>query len=161
LSDVITTLDILIDGLSKKKKAMVEILEYTKAQEKLLAEDDVNLKTFNNVMKNKQFRIDAIKQIDDGFEPTYERIRGHLENNSDLYRNYINQMKELIKEIGDISIKIQVLEQQNHSRFLNVTKGLKGDVKNFRTSKKAVTSYYDTYNKQQESVRKNFYDRKK
>lgn len=161
MSEVITTINLLIDGLDKKKKSLVEILDYTKAQEELLKADDFDLKTFNNIMKNKQFRIDTVKQIDDGFKPGYERIKVHLEKNPELYRDYINKMKDLIKDLGDLNVSIQVLEEKNHTRFKVVTSGLKGEVKSFRKNKKTVSNYYNNYNKQQESVRQNLYDSKK
>lgn len=126
-----------------------------------MKEEDFDMKTFNNIMKNKQFRIDTVKQIDDGFRPGYERVRVHLEKNPDLYREYISQMQDLIKEIGDLNISIQVLEEKNHTRFKVVTAGKKKEVKSFRKNKKTVTGYYNNFNKQQESVRQNLYDSKK
>ena len=161
MSDVITTISLLMDGLEKKKKSLSEILDYTKSQEELLNAQDFDLKTFNNIMKNKQFRIDTVKQIDDGFQPGYERIRTHLEKNPDLYKEYINNMKDLIKVIGELNISIQVLEEKNHNQFKIVTSDLKGEVKNFRKNKKSVSNYYSNYNKQHETVRKNLYDSKK
>lgn len=161
MSEVITTLTLLIEGLDKKKKALQEIVEYTKAQEKLLKEDELNMKTFNNIMKNKQYRIDKVKKIDEGFQPSYERIRVKLEKNPELYREYINAMKERIKVIGDLNVSVQVLEEQNHVKFLAKSKGIKNEVKTFRTSKKAVAGYYNNFTKQQEAGRKNFYDAKK
>ncbi len=161
MGDVIATLTLLIDGLDKKRKSLEEISEYTKAQEKILKSDDFDLKTFNNIMKNKQFRIDTIKQIDEGFQPTYERIRSYIEKTPELYRELINIMQEKIKLIGDLNISIQVLEEQNYNKFKAISGTLKNEVKAFRTNKKTVTNYYSNYNKQQESVRKNLYDSKK
>jgi len=161
MSDVITTLSLLEEGLDKKKKSLDEILEYTKSQEELFKEEPFDLKVFNNIMKNKQFRIDTVKQIDDGFKPSYERVRGYLDKNPDLYRDHINHMKASIKVIGDLNISIQVLEEQNYNKFKMIAGTLKDEVKTFRTSKKTVTSYYNTYNKQKESVRDNFFDSKK
>jgi len=161
MSDVMTTLSLLSEGLEKKKKSLGEILEYTKSQEQLLAEEEFNLKAFNNIMKNKQFRIDNVKQIDDGFRPSYERIRGRMEKTPDLYSQQINVMKDRIKAIGDLNVQIQVLEEKNFNKFKMISGTLKDEVKTFRTSKKAVNKYYKNYNKQHESVRENFFDSKK
>jgi len=161
MSDVMTTLSLLTEGLEKKKKSLGEILEYTKSQEKLLKEEVFDLKTFNNIMKNKQFRIDNVKQIDDGFRPSYERVRGHIEKTPELYRDQINQMKNSIKLIGDLNVEIQVLEEKNFNRYKVIAGTLKEDVKTFRTNKKTVNNYYQNYNKQHESVRENFFDSKK
>jgi len=161
MNDVITTLTLLTEGLEKKKVKLAEIYDYTLAQDELLKADEFDLKSFNNIIKNKQFRIDTVVQIDEGFQPTYERVRTFLEKNPDIYREYIEAMKRSIKEIGELSIQIQVLEEKNYNRFKVVSSLMKDEVKTFRTNKKAVTNYYETYNKQQGSVRDNFFDSKK
>ncbi len=162
MNDVTTTLDILITGLKKKKKNLLEIIDYTKQQDALLKDKEhLDLRRFNNIIKNKQFRIDAILQVDQGFEPTYERIRHYLERSPELYRNQINQMQQLIKEIGALNVEIRVQEERNNERFKVVSKGMRDEVKSFRTNKKAVTNYYKTYNKQQASIRDSFFDSKK
>lgn len=162
MSDVTTTLDILITGLKKKKNNLVEIVDYTKQQDALLKDKEhFDLRKFNNIIKNKQFRIDAVLQVDQGFEPTYERVRRYLEHSPELYRDQINQMQQLIKEIGELNVEIRVQEERNNDRFNVVSKGMRDEVKTFRTNKKAVTNYYKTYNKQQASVRDPFFDSKK
>jgi hypothetical protein len=161
MNDVITTLNLLTEGLDKKKAKLVEIFDYTKAQEELLKEEDFDLKSFNNIIKNKQFRIDTVIQIDDGFQPTYERVQAFLEKNPEIYRTYIESMKSSIREISELGIQIQVLEEKNYNRFKVVSSLLKEEVKAFRTNKKAVTNYYETYNKQQGTLRDNFFDSKK
>lgn len=161
MNDVITLLNILTDGLEKKKSKLTEIYDYTKNQDLLLQTEPFDMKGFNNIIKNKQFRIDTVIQIDEGFQPTYERVSGFLEKNPEIYRDYIELMKTLIKEIGELGIQIQVLEEKNYNRFKVISKLMKEEVKTFRTNKKAVTNYYDTYNKQQGTVRDNFFDSKK
>lgn len=161
MNDVITTLNLLIEGLDKKKTKLIEIFDYTKAQEELLKEEEFDLKSFNNIIKNKQFRIDTVIQIDEGFQPAYERVKVFLEKNPEIYRTYIESMKVSIREIGELGIQIQVLEEKNYNRFKVVSNLMKEEVKTFRTNKKAVTNYYETYNKQQGTFRDNFFDSKK
>lgn len=161
MNDVITTLNLLTESLQKKKEKLVEIFNYTKKQDELLKEDLFDLKSFNNIIKNKQFRIDTVIQIDEGFQPTYERIRVFLEKNPEIYREYIESMKASIKDIGELGIQIQALEEKNYNRFKVASNLMKDEVKSFRTNKKAVTNYYETYNKQQVTLRDNFFDSKK
>lgn len=161
MNDVITLLNILTDGLEKKKEKLKEIYDYTKNQDQLLQTEPFDMKGFNNIIKNKQFRIDTIIQIDEGFQPAYERVRAFLDKNPEIYRSYIESMKSLIKEIGELGILIQALEEKNYNRFKVVSSLMKEEVKTFRTNKKAVTNYYETYNKQQGTVRDNFFDSKK
>lgn len=136
MSDVIITLNMLIDGLENKKELLDEILNYTKIQENLLLAEEFNLKSFNNIMKNKQVRIDGVMRVDQGFQPLYERIRSHIEKSPELYKEYITKLQRIIKITSDLNVEIQVIEQNNHMKFKQVSKGLRGSVKQFRSQKK-------------------------
>lgn len=161
MGDVTTNLQILLDALKKKEKDLNELLELTKEQEKLLKEEEFNFQGFENIMRNKQFRIDDIIKIDQGFQPTYERIRSRLQQNPQLYQEAVRELQEHIRIVGELGIEVQVLETKNQTAFMNLSSRMKQDVKGFRTSKKAVTNYYSTFNKQQEAGRNQFFDSKK
>ena len=161
MSDVFTNLQLLIDALKKKEKNLSELLELTKEQEKLLKEEEFNFQGFENIMRNKQIRIDEVVRMDEGFQPTYERVRSRLQQHSELYKDQIRELQEGIRKVGELGIQVQTLEAKNQAVFMNLSNRLKQDVKGFRTSKKAVTNYYSTYNKQQEAGRDQFFDSKK
>jgi len=161
MSEVIVTIDLLTDGLRQKLKNLQEVLNYTIAQEKILDETPFNMKGFNNIINSKQYRIDSIKMIDDGFQPTYEKVSGIILNNPELYREQILLMKELIKQISELEIDVKVHEERNKNKFIAVTGKLKQNVKSFRNSKKTVTNYYNNLKKQNEVARENFFDSKK
>jgi len=162
MSDVFTTLDILITGLKKRRDTIKRIFDYTREQEMLLkTNDSFDLRKFNNILQNKQVHINILQELDAGFQPAYERIRTRLEKNTSLYAEQIKQMQDLIREIGELGLEIQVLEERNNRQFKEVTGNIKADVKSFRTNKKSVTNYYKNYNKQQESVRDRFFDSQK
>lgn len=154
-------LQILIESLVKKIGYMQEINQYTKEQERLLKEEEVNYKQFNNIMQNKQVRIDKIVELDDGFEPAYERVRGALNTQPKLYKEEISKMKELIKEISDLGVEIQVLERRNKMQFDTKTISSKNKVKTYRRNKTAVTNYYDSIKKQNKDDNSYFFDSKK
>lgn len=161
MSQIQTNLSILIDALKLKKHYLIEIKEYSEHQAKVLAADEFDEDMFKNIMDNKQIRIDRIVEIDDGFPVSYERVRNALAAQPTLYKEQVNQMQLLIKEIGTLAIEIQVIEQRNKNRFDQVSQNSKTKVKEFRTNKKAATNYYNSLNKQTNSDGSHFFDSKK
>lgn len=140
---------------------MKEIKQYTKEQERLLNEDEFNYKLFNNIMDNKQIRIDKIVEIDDGFVPMFERVKGILNSQPKLYQQEIKKMQQLIQRISDISVNIQASEQKNKLLFDNKIVAYKKQVKIYRNNKSVVTNYYDNIKKQNKSNGSVFFDSKK
>ncbi len=161
MNNIIATLELLLDGLEKKEEYLKDLLRYSKKQEEVLNAKEFDLNTFNNIIKNKQIRINNIQSIDDGFNQEYERIKQIIENNPDLYKEYILKLKKCVKSISELGIEITVVEHRNNDKFKRVSLTMKNEIKSFRTNKKAVINYYSTYQKQQKSIQKGFFDSKK
>ena len=133
MSDVFTNLQLLIDALKKKEKNLSELLDLSKEQEKLLKEEEFNFQGFENIMRNKQIRIDEVVRIDEGFQPTYERVKSRLQQHPELYKDQIRELQEGIRKVGELGIQVQTLEAKNQGAFMNLSNRLKQDVKGFRT----------------------------
>jgi adenylate kinase family enzyme len=161
MNDIKINLKVLIESLERKIIALKEIAYYTKKQEDLLRAEELDFRAFKNIMKNKQVRIDKISQLDEGFKPAYERIQGALNSQKDLYREEIEQMKTLVKEIGELSVAVQVLEGRNKQKFDMKASMVKSKMKDFRQSKQVVASYYDNIKKQKKADQSYFFDTKK
>jgi len=161
VQEVIATLELLIQGLSTKRKRLQSIHELTKAQQALLVQETFDMKSFNKLLKKKQEDINQVVQIDEGFAETYKRIQKQIMKHPKMYAEYIRSMQSELKIISDLSIEITVLEERNNLKFKEVSKGMKEYIRSFRTNKKSVTNYYKNYNKQQESVRDRFFDSQK
>jgi len=161
MNEVRVQVDLLVDTLTKKKQLLTEIRKYTVDQKALLAIEDFDLRAFNNIMSNKQVRIDMLAKLDDGFEVAFERVRNVLSTQPDIYREAILSMKSLIKEVSDLGIDIQVQEERNRINFESKSKGLKSEVKSFRTHKSAMKKYQNTYNSQKKAGEPHFFDSKK
>ena len=161
MQEVITTLEILDQGLISKKKSLESILMYTEKQQNILFEEMFDMKAFNTLIKKKQVDINKINQIDDGFIESYKRIQKYIEKHPEMYRKYTQSMQKSLKEISDLSIAITVLEEKNNIKFKDVSKNTKEYIRSFRANKKTVTNYYKNYNKQHESVRDRFFDSQK
>ena len=161
MSEVRVQVDLLVDTLTKKKQLLTEIRKYTIDQKAILSIEDFDLRAFNNIMSNKQVRIELLSKLDAGFEATFERVRNVLSTQPDIYRESILAMKTLIKEVNDIGIEIQVQEERNRSNFDAKSKGLKSEVKSLRTHKSAMKKYQNTYNSQRKADAPHFFDSKK
>lgn len=161
MSDIIVQIDLMVESLEKKKLFLEEILRYTKEQATLLTKEELDLRSFNNIMKNKQVRIDKLIQLDQGFESLFERIRTTITNQPDIYKEAIQQMQSLIKETTDLGVEIQVQEERNKIQFDAKSKNVKGEVKAFRHHKSAMKKYQNNYNKQQKADSPHFFDSKK
>ena len=161
MGDMHVQVDILLDALERKKALLEEILEFTKEQSDLLAKEDLNTSSFNNIMSNKQVRIDKLIQIDEGFESAFDRIKSTLKSQPSLYKEAIGKMKQHITDVSDLGVEIQVTEMRNKQRFDLKSQNIKGDVKNFRNQKSAVSSYHNNYNKQKKADQPHFFDSKK
>lgn len=161
MSEIRIQVDLLVDTLSKKKTLLSEILKLTNDQKVLLTEEELNMKAFNNIMSNKQVRIDLLAQLDDGFQSSFERVQPVLTTQPDIYKEAIAAMKELIKEVTDLGIEIQVQEERNRRNFHTKAQGLKSEVKKFRTHKTAMKKYQNVYSNKSAADAPHFFDSKK
>lgn len=161
MSEVGVQVKILVDTLEKKKQLLTEIDNYTKEQANILSAPDLDLRAFNNIMSNKQVRIDLLMRIDDGFEATFDRVKTVLTTQPGIYKEAILKMKTLIKEVNDLGVSIQVQEQRNKLTFDTKTKSMKSEVKNFRNHKSAMNVYQNNYAKMKKADQPQFFDSKK
>lgn len=157
MSDVQLQIEILVESLENKRRILEEILVYTKEQAVLLSKETLDLRSFNNIMKNKQIRIEKLLQIDEGFEQLFQRVRGPLNSQSELYKDLILKMKELIKFTTDLGVSIQVQEERNKQQFNRKSSATKSEAKTLRSHK----SVMNKYNNQKQVGKPHFFDSKK
>lgn len=133
---------ILIDSLKDKKECLEKLIETNRQFEKIASEDELNQDAFDENMGKKIKYIKCLDELDDGFTMVYNRVKEVLDGNRDTYKEEIGMLKELIKDITDLTVKLQVLEQSNRELFEKRMGSSAGKIKIARTSNKAATSYY-------------------
>lgn len=133
---------ILIDSLKDKKECLENLIETNRQFEKIASEDELNQDAFDDNMRKKTKYIKCLDELDDGFTMVYNRVREAIDGNRDSYKEEIGMLKELIKDITDLTVKLQVLEQSNRELFEKRMGSSAGRIKIARTSNKAATSYY-------------------
>jgi len=161
MGDIQLQIEILVESLENKQRLLEEILSYTKEQAELLAKETLDLRSFNNIMKNKQIRIEKLVQIDDGFEQLFNRVRGPITAQPNLYKELIKRMKTLIQVISDLGVDIQVQEERNKQQFNRKNHSVKGEAKTLRSHKSAMDTYQTNYNNHKQVGQPHFFDSKK
>ncbi len=141
MEDTLITLEIMIRSLERKKVLLEELKTYTKKQSELLMNDKLDYPLFNNIIENKQARIDELATIDAGFVPTYERIANVVKTNKHLYKDEIKTLKALIRDISDMQVDITMAEGRNKKMFTEKISQMQSGARTFRTHNDAYKKY--------------------
>ncbi len=138
---------ILIDSLKKKKEILLRIAELTKEQEKLIAENKLDLEPFAKVVEQKGECIDTLNNLDSGFQKIYDRVKPVIEKSADAFKPQIEELKQLVSEVMQLSVSIQAREDANKTLVMNHFAKLKKEIYNVKNGRKIAQSYYNTMNK--------------
>lgn len=142
MKDGIIYTHILIESLKKKKTALEKILECTKKQEEVLAKEHFEEDAFEQLIEKKQEYIDIINKLDEGFELTFERVKTELGEQREMFKNEISSLQELIRQVTDVSTKIQIIEKRNKITFEKQMNQRREKIKTARLSSQSVSKYY-------------------
>ena len=104
---------VLQQGLIKKVSLLDQIIVKNTLQKQLLSDPELDPDVLEENLNQKAELVDALVELDKGFEQVYERIREELSKNRMEYRTEIATMKEYITQITEKSTQIQVQEQRN------------------------------------------------
>ena len=140
---------IMVESLSKKINILEKLLEYTKEQELLLAEDEFSMEEFSGLLDKKGELIDVLNTMDQGFEQVYERMEEEIKGKKEEHAHEILLMQQRIKNITDLSIKLQELEYKNKEKIEVQFSKKRNEIKTFRQSKDNVNKYYRVMSKTQ------------
>lgn len=140
---------IMVESLSKKINILEKLLEYTKEQELLLAEDEFSMEEFSGLLDKKGELIDVLNTMDQGFEQVYERMEEEIKGKKEEHAHEILLMQQRIKTITDLSIKLQELEYKNKEKIEVQFSKKRNEIKTFRQSKDNVNKYYRVMSKTQ------------
>ena len=132
----------MVESLSKKIGILEQLMEYTKEQETLLEEEELNMEEFQQLLDKKGELIEVLNTMDQGFEQVYERIEEEINGKKEKYTTEILLMQQRIKVITDLSVKLQELEYKNKEKIEVYFSKKRNEIKNFRQSKDNVNKYY-------------------
>ncbi len=133
---------ILRDSLQRKKKYLDEIYELTVKQGEIASAEKFDDVAFEEVIDRKEILINNINEIDKGFTSVYDRVRGNLLQEKDLYKAELKEIQELINSCMSVGSEIEVLEERNRARLETVFAGEKRNLRQVKNSRSVVNKYY-------------------
>ncbi len=133
---------VLQQGLIKKVSLLDQIIVKNTLQKQLLSDPELDPDVLEENLNQKAELVDALVELDKGFEQVYERIREDLTENRMEYRTEIAAMKEYITQITEKSTQIQVQEQRNKDLMLQKFATVKKQIREVKSNQKVVNQYY-------------------
>ena len=151
---------ILVESLQKKNKILDQIRAANEEQRVLLADETLGPDAFEKTVDKKAELIEALNQLDAGFEQIYERVRPEIEQNMDKYADRIREMQQMITEIVEKTMSAQAEEARNKRLIEAKFSSVKKQIREVKSSQKAVNTYYQNMMKAG-FIDSQFLDRKK
>lgn len=133
---------ILEQSLNKKLDILKKIRQENEHQQLLLLDENLTPEEFEKNMQEKSDLVDSLDSLDQGFEDIYERVRVTLADHKDQYREQIERLQQLIRQITAESNSIQAEEQRNYQLAQNKFASIKKQIREIKSSHKAVNEYY-------------------
>lgn len=140
-------LNVLKDSLIKKESILTTLIDKSEKQADIVKADQVNWDEFTKIVDEKGELIDEIMKLDDGFENLYARIKEGLEENKELYKDIISEIKTLIKSVTEKSANLQAIEYRNKSIIESAFANTRKEIKQSKLGQKAAADYYNKMNK--------------
>lgn len=151
---------ILIQSLEKKVKILKEISQENATQKQVLQAEELDMEVFQKTVDKKNELIQQIEFLDSGFEKMYQRVKDILNQQKKEYQNEIAELKRLISEITDLTVRIQSEERANRN-LAEVQFGKeKKKIRQVNASKSAASKYYQNMSKLS-VIEPQFMDKKK
>lgn len=150
----------LEDSLQKKSEVMKELLELTREQGEILAQQDMEQKRFEEILNQKDAMLVELDKLDRGFEQIFQKVREPLADKKKQYRSQILQMQDLIRSITDCGVQIEAQEKKNQTAFQKYLVKERQEIKMSKASNRTALSYYQNMPDQHHSWQTYFMDQK-
>ena len=85
--------------------------------------------------------------MDDGFNALFARVKQTLDGHKDEYKSEISVIKELIKSVTELAVRVQAQEARNKVLAEKKFAMLKKEVSNAKKNTQAASTYYNSMNK--------------
>ena len=110
-------------------------------------------------MEEKSACIDILNSLDEGFQSVYDRVRDDIQMYKQNYKNDIQRLQELIREVSSLSATIQAQESRNKVQIERKFRQLREETKTAKRSVSMANKYYQ--NMSRVSNEPQFMDKKK
>ncbi|MQN02256.1 MAG: hypothetical protein DUD27_00505 [Lachnospiraceae bacterium] len=137
---------VLRESLEKKVELLKLISHENEIQKTVLNDQTSTPDELQETMDHKDEWVNQISTLDDGFAVIFEKVKPLLTKQRDKYRDDIAAMKDLVREITDLTEKVKKQESENYTLVEQKFAGIRQQVKKIRKSQSAVSNYYKTMN---------------
>lgn len=135
-------LEIMTQSLTKKLAVLEEIRKKNEEQRVLLLDENLAPEDFEKNIESKGKLVESLDMLDEGFDHIYERIREEITGNKEKYKNEIQKLQELIRDITAASSSIQAEEQRNFKLAQQKFSDVKKQIREVKSSQSVVQQYY-------------------
>ena len=133
---------ILRESLEKKVRILNDLQELNMRQAEILEDPNSTPEEFEENVDAKEELINEITTLDEGFEQLFADVQSEVEAKREVYADEIQKMKELIREITSLGVRVQTQEKANYELAQTKFSDVRKQVKKVRHSQKAVNNYY-------------------
>lgn len=153
--------DMLIESLQKKKQLLDQIASLCKKQSELVKQDELDVEAFDKLFDQKGDMIAQLDLLDEGFDSVFDRVKQDLatDEQRSAYTNEIRTMQNLIRQITDLSMRIQTSEERNKAAIDLYFAKQRAGIKQGREGSSVAMNYYLNM-KNRQIVPPHFYDTK-
>lgn len=140
-------LQIMADSLKMKKDILTQLVELNEAQKEIFSNQHFTEEAFRSNIDVKDELVTKLIKMDEGFNSLFNRVKEELESNRALYSGEIAQLQSLIREITELSARVETQEARNKLIVQDYFMNMKRDVRNAKQNAKMANTYYKNMNK--------------
>lgn len=140
-------LQIMEQSLRKKLAILNRIRLKNEEQRVLLLDENLAPDDFEKNVEEKGELIEQLELLDKGFDEIYGRLEGAFRENKEQYREEIQKLQGQIRQITAAGNSIQAEEKRNYELAQQKFSSVKKQVREIKSSHKAVNEYYRTMTK--------------
>lgn len=137
----------MLESLQKKEAVVESLLSGSEKQKEVLSAKEVDWDAFDALTIEKGKLIDELLQLDEGFESLFERVKGPLTQNKDMYKTEIGFMQATIRTLTDKSAELETLEQRNKKLVETRMAESRQVIKQSKMGSQAAMQYYQRMNR--------------
>lgn len=136
-----TYVDVLITSLKKKISILEKLEKVVMEQERLLRNSQVSMDELDENDKEKGTLLQELENADEGFENVYNRVKEEFVVNKYKYETQIKEMQGMIKQITNLTVRLQAQEERNKQWMELFFRNKKQEVRIFHKGAKSTERY--------------------
>lgn len=119
MNDMLVKLNILRDILAEKKYALEQIHNICYNERSVFLEPHTQEREemLKGIAAEKQKLVDKVIQYDNVFQKSFDSIKNNFEEQAYHYKEEINLLQSMIKQVMELDIKIRSAENENKEIF--------------------------------------------